>query len=147
MPTNDPETLYLKAMKRLAEEAERLSAKATPGPWSWNLNLKSKSCHIESHGRGSMREFVMDFVHWGMGGAKPRFLDQVKCLSVDVDKFAKVAPGREHHSDWYQTIDHPDANFMVESRELVPTLAGHVKRLVEEVDGRDATIEGLRRMI
>lgn len=141
------EPLDLAAMRELADEAEALSAKATPGPWFWNVSLKSKHVVLESHNRGGMLEIVMSFARWGMGGAKPLFLDQVKCLLVDSDKLTVKVPKREHHADWFQTIDHPDANFMAESRTLVPTLAAHVKRLAGEVERMDATIERLRSTI
>jgi hypothetical protein len=63
------------------------------------LNRKSKQVQL----CGGVPRFdltVMDFVRWGI-------------------------PGRDHHADWFQTIDHPDAHLiaaaptMLEALELV----------------------------
>lgn len=98
------------------EKMLKICKAATPGPWWWRLNRKSKQVVLESGGRGRWLERVMDFVRYGMGGAKPRFLDQEKCLMVDADKLGVDVPGREHHSEWAQTLAHPDAEFIAESR-------------------------------
>jgi hypothetical protein len=115
----------------LAAMQERCD-KATAGPWFWKVNLKSKECVLESHGRGGMLEHVMDFVRWGMGGAKPRFLNQEKCLMVDVDKLGCIIPKREHHSDWAQGVSHPDAAFIAHARTDMETLLTAYRELAEE---------------
>lgn len=88
-------------------------AAAKQGPWWWNLNLKSKHIHLEGRSRGS--EIIMDFVRWGMSGARVRF--QRAGLMTPAEEFARVIPGHEHHADWLKTIEHPDADFIAHARD------------------------------
>jgi hypothetical protein len=95
-------------------------AEPTEGPWRWELNLKSKRLEL----CGGVPRFdltVMDFVRWGMGGAAPR----VRRMSAPrlnimerIELFAKVVLGREHHANWFQSVDHPDMRLMEKSRDL-----------------------------
>jgi hypothetical protein len=103
---------------------ERAKA-AIPGPWRWNLSLKSKRIVLEAMTRGL--EVVMDFARWGMSGAKPRF--QTAGLMKDAELFAQVIPGREHHADWCQTISHADADFIAHARTDIPKLIEEIRRL------------------
>jgi hypothetical protein len=105
---------------------------ATPGPWNWNVNLQSKQMCLESQGRGGWFERIMDFARWGMNSAKARFLDTAKHLMIPADKLAVPIPSREHHADWFQVIDHPDANFIAHSREDIPFLLNMVDQLTQE---------------
>jgi hypothetical protein len=100
--------------------------KFTPGPWRWELNRKGKRVQL----CGGVPRFdltVMDFIRWGMGGAQPRFLEAWKSNSMmlleNAPKFGKDVPGREHHSDWFQTIDHPDAHLIAAAPDLYAALA------------------------
>lgn len=111
------------------KEIEARHAAATKGPWFWRINLKSKEVHLESHNRDGWLETVMDFVRWGMGNAKPRFLQQEKSLMVDANELAAIIPKREHHKDWAQTLDHPDANAIAHSWQDIGDLLAEVKRL------------------
>ena len=69
---------------------------------------------------------------------------------VTAKNWAKVVPGREHHSDWFQSIGHPDAEFIAHARSDIPWLLAEVRRLQgqiaefrEAVDGETAgRIEG-----
>lgn len=115
------------------EELRRLAEKATPGPWEWNVNLKSKSVELRGHPR-RMRETVMGFDRWGMNLAQPLF--NVDGLLVDVSELAAIVPGREHHADWFRTIEHPDADFIAASREAIPAL-------LADLDAKDAEIARL----
>lgn len=45
--------------------------KHTPGPWKWFGNASSNHVYLATTHSG--RRYVMDFVRWGMRGAKPRF--------------------------------------------------------------------------
>lgn len=98
--------------------------KYTEAPWLWRLNLKSK--HVELCGgrhRGNRYQFtVMDFVRWGMRGAAPRLNSEARSnfnTMERIEKFAKVVAGREHHADWFQTVDHPDMRLIQSSPELI----------------------------
>jgi hypothetical protein len=104
--------------------------KFTPGPWRWELNRKGKRVQL----CGGVPRFdltVMDFIRWGMGGAQPRFLEAWKSNSMmlleNAPKFGKDVPGREHHSDWFQTIDHPDAHLIAAAPDLYAALE-HAER-------------------
>lgn len=119
-PTPDGITalLNLEPIKARESAAQR-------GPWRWNLNLKSRQITLEACVSGF--EVVMDFVRWGMGGARVRF--QRRGLMENVEEFAEIVPARAHHSHWFQTLSHPDANFIAHARTDVPALIVEVERL------------------
>lgn len=117
-----------------------LEAKATKGPWRWNVNLNSRHAYLESEGRGRGFEYVMDFARWGMGGAAPRFRS-ADDLMVRVDELTEVVPGREHHAKWYRTVKHPDAELIVALRNAAPALldlADRAQELERDVARADA---------
>jgi hypothetical protein len=93
----------------------------TPAPWRWEVNLKSRTIRL----CGGVPRYdltVMDFVRWGMGGAAPRLrgLSGPRLnIMYRIEHFARVVLGREHHSDWFRFIDHPDARLMEASPELL----------------------------
>ncbi|MEO6326682.1 MAG: hypothetical protein ABIT01_21090 [Thermoanaerobaculia bacterium] len=107
------------------ERWKRLDAEATAGPWRWELNLKSRNVRL-CGGRPRFDLTVMDFERYGFHGAAPRFLERMASSTMMLlhrcERWAKVVVGREHHSDWFQAIDHPDANFMAEARLALPCL-------------------------
>lgn len=100
-------------------------ANPTPGPWRWEVNRKNHRVQL----CGGVPQFdltVMDFVRWGMTSAQPRFLDpadlgpkslrpMILCRS---EMWARPIVGREHHADWMQGIDHPDANLIAAAPDL-----------------------------
>lgn len=90
-------------------ELRRLAEAATRGQWRWRLNRTCREVVLESTCRGY--EVVIDFARWGMNGAKPRFRKQTDAgiLMTPAEEFAADVPGREHHSHWHQTLNHPDA--------------------------------------
>ena len=100
----------------------------TPGPWRWEVNLKSKQIQL-CGGRPQFDLTVVDFTRWGMGGARPRFLEPSASLGLmllqDAEKYAVVVPGREHHKEWFQGLKHPDANLI----EAAPNLLAALKTL------------------
>lgn len=128
-------------------EIEEREKKATPGPWAWTISLRSKAMRLESHGRGQMLEYIMDFMRWGMGGAKARFLDREKSLMVDADKLTRVIPGRAHHSEWAQEIDHPDADFISGARTDIPALLQHIREQAAEIERLREDVERLRDQV
>lgn len=106
-----------------------LAEKATPGPWSWNINLASKHVNLEAR-----RNTVMAFWRYGMSNAAPAFCRQEPCILERAEVHAKIVPGREHHADWYQTIDHPDANYIAAAN---PTT---ILALLAELEGLRAKV-------
>lgn len=103
-----------------------LEARATRGPWRWNLNRKHKSVHLEGLPTRGL-ETVFDVVRWSMGSAKLRFREA--CLMVDCDEMAKPFDGRKHHESWYADIDHPDAQMIVSARNHIAELCREVLAL------------------
>jgi hypothetical protein len=93
----------------------------TPGPWRWEVSLKSKNVSL-CGGRPPFDQTVMDFVRWGMGGAAPRLIDHNRFLLRRADEFSVTVPGREHHSAWFRAIDHPDARMIEASPEMYDAL-------------------------
>ena len=96
------------------ENKAKEEAGFTKGPWFWDLNRKSKQIRLSSVTGGCLT--VMDFVRWGMSGASVRF--RVGGIMKPADSFGKVIPNREHHADWCQAIDHPDAHLIAASPDL-----------------------------
>lgn len=91
--------------------------KWTPGPWQWELSERGKQVRLCS--RSNMT--VMDFVRWGMAGAMPRFLSP-RHLMRKATEHGVIVPGREHHADWFKTIDHPDARLIAAAPSLAEAL-------------------------
>jgi hypothetical protein len=111
----------------------------TPGPWRWELNIASKQVRLVG-GKVKYDLNVMDFVRYGMGNAAPRFNVERRenlHLMTRADELGSIVPGREHHAEWFQAIDHPDANLIA----AAPKLQEACKKLVlaaTENDGTDA---------
>ncbi len=101
----------------------------TPGPWRWEINLKSKRVEL-CGGKPRFDLTVLHFSRWGMSGAKVDFLqrrDDGLTLIEPCEKFAVPIEGREHHREWCQTINHPDANLIAAAPDLLAALEGVVK--------------------
>lgn len=114
----------IKDLERLVEARK----KATAGPWKWNVNRKYKQCHLEGTPAEGC-EYVMDFVRWGMGGSAPRFRTPAGVMQR-ADELSVVVRHREHHENWYRTIEHPDARFIALAGSVdLPALLAHVKAM------------------
>lgn len=124
--------------------------KFTPGKWRWELNLKSKRVSL-CGGKNPFDLIVMDFERWGMGSAIPRFRtgnDDMNIMKKAIE-FASVVPGREHHSDWFQNIDHPDARLIAAAPEMyellnIITFSGYTDD--ERIHAQMQAIELLKRI-
>lgn len=103
-------------------------AKATPGPWMWDVNTSCKQVHLETTHSG--RIYVLWFRRYGMQGAQPMF--QHDGFIYGVEKFA--VPRAKHHPDFDMDIDHPDAQAIVSAPTDISALLAEVRRLNRMVD-------------
>jgi hypothetical protein len=109
-------------------------SKHTPGPWRWEFNAKHKSMQL----CGGVPKYdltVMDFVRWGMGGAAIRLRNPVdESLQVmrRCEAWAVPVTGREHHADWFMTIDHPDARLIASAPQLLEWVKAYRDRMSDD---------------
>lgn len=89
----------------------------TPGPWRWEINIKGHRLQL-CGGIPRFDKTVLDFGRWGMGSATARFRTEINLMSPAKD-FAEVVQGREHHAEWFQTINHPDARLIAAAPDLL----------------------------
>jgi len=68
----------------------------------------------------------MSFKRWGMNSAQPAFLSHATLIE-DAISFATPVAGREHHSSWFQTINHPDANLIAAAPDLLDAIQSLVQ--------------------
>lgn len=92
----------------------------TAGPWRWELNEKSKEIRL-CGGEPRFDLTVIDFARWGMDSAVVRFRQDVRGMNImrHARESAAVVPGREHHAEWFKTLNHPDANLIAASPDLL----------------------------
>jgi len=123
-------------MDRLEEIRARAEA-ATPGPWMWNVNEHCQNMKLVTTHSGQY--YVMGFERWGMQGAQPTFQVYRKYSgpvkereSVGMKKAIALSKWNQdyrHNDGW---VDHPDAEFIANSREDVTYLLGEIDRLTTE---------------
>lgn len=114
--------------------------KFTKGPWRWEYNEKVKRLQL----CGGVRPFdltVMDFTRCGMQGGTARLRE----LSEDelnvmypASKWAEPEKGREHHKNWFQLINHADANLIAAAPDLLEALNGMISMYCELINSGDA---------
>lgn len=109
---------------------------ATPGPWNWDVNLKSHSIQLE--GQTGFRETVMCFERWGMQAAQP-IVRELRdgafgngSLRPALD-YATTIPKREHHASWAQTFVHPDLDAIAHAPTDIRTLFAHINQQAAQI--------------
>lgn len=93
----------------------------TPGPWRWEINLQYKSIQL-CGGKPLFDKTVMGVKRWGMNGATPTFQDVNGYHLIEAKDVAEVVPGREHHKEWFQTLNQADANLIAAAPDLLEAL-------------------------
>lgn len=98
----------------------------TPGPWRWELNVKTRYVHL-CGGRPMFDKEVMSFRRWGMNSATPEFRvpipGQDECAHmVPAHQLGVPVKGREHHKHWFQDISDPDAKLIASAPDLLEAL-------------------------
>lgn len=136
----------------LVEKAKDLDEKATPGPWMWDLNECNHQCFLETTHSG--RYYVMGFERWGMQNALPTFQvyeryngpmkDRGSHGIIRADKLSKSYPGKEHHVGFDNLIDHPDARYIAESRELFHLMIIAITDLLARTEAAEAALEKMK---
>lgn len=134
--------------KELAEKAKEIDKKATPGPWMWDLRECTHQCLLTTTHSG--KYYVMGFQRWGLHDALPtfqvydRYEGQMKDRGshgmVRAEKLSKSYPGQEHHRGFDNFIDHPDARYIAESRELFHLMTAAITELLTQAETAEARL-------
>jgi hypothetical protein len=111
----------------LKEIRDRADA-ATKGPWHWAGNTDTRWLALCYWEPGAGRCQVMDFTRWGMQSATPRFGRDLMMYAAHENVVYEVAPTATSRADRrvYRAditgIRHPDAEFIVNSRQDIDAL-------------------------
>lgn len=139
--------------KALVDKAREIDEKATPGPWMWDLRECNHQCLLTTTHSG--KYYVMGFQRWGLQDALPsfqvydRYEGDVKERGsrgmVRAEKLSKSYPGKEHHYGFDNFIDHPDARYIAESRELFHLMTAAITDLLARAEAAEARAEEAER--
>lgn len=122
------------------DELERKARAATQGTWRWFGNTKTYSVYLATVEHG--RQFVMDFVRWGMSEAQPRF--QVDHFMAKLSDLAAdespLGPKFEvpYRRD-FAGIGHPDAEHIAAASPPV------VLALISRIHELEGTVRSFAR--
>ena len=104
-----------------------MSAAHTPGPWRWEVNMKSKSLHLVG-GKPMFDLTIIELVRWGMGSATLLIRDtahdgmNIMHKLHERDDWWAAFPGRGHHADWCAAVKHPDMQLIEAAPDLLAAL-------------------------
>ena len=105
----------------------------TMGPWDWEVSRVSKTVEL-CGGKGASDLTVMSFARWGLNKAAPVFWfwrGNVSDEPKRAEALGTPEPGREHHADWFQRINHPDARLIAAAPDMRETILA----LCDALDG------------
>lgn len=134
---------------------QSMSAKHTPGPWRWEINLTSKSVHLVGGLRPQYDLTIIDFDRWGMNRATMSLRDTahdgfniMHKLHERPDWIAPF-PGRAHHADWCSDVVHPDARLIAAAPDLLAAVNGLLATFhcAEFAPGESPTVDMARAAI
>lgn len=135
--------------KELVEKAKEIDRKATPGPWMWDLRECNHQCLLTTTHSG--KYYVMGFQRWGMQDALPSFQvydryegpmkERGSHGMVRADELSKSYPGQEHHYGFDNFIDHPDARYIAESRQLFHLMVTAITDLLSHYEAAEYELE------
>lgn len=97
--------------------------KFTPGPWRWELNRTAK--RVELCGGPRFDLTVVSFGRYGMSNAAPIFWswnERNIGTPQRADELAASVTDREHHSDWFADVSHPNAHLIAAAPALYEAL-------------------------
>ena len=103
----------------------------TPGPWRWEVNMRSKSLHLAG-GKPQFDLTIIEPTRWGMGSATLMIRDTAHDGMNIMHKLHErhdwwdAFPGRGHHADWCAAVTHPDMRLI----EAAPCLLAALKALI-----------------
>lgn len=109
----------------------------TPGPWRWEVNMKSKKLHLVG-GKPMFDLTIIEPTRWGMGGATLLIRDvahdgmNIMHKLHERDDWWHAFPGRDHHADWCAAVKHPDMQLIEAAPDLLAAL--QALRLSREQD-------------
>ena len=115
----------------------------TPGPWDWEVSRRSQTVEL-CGGKGASDLTVMSFARWGLNKAAPVFwfwLGNVSDEPKRAEALGTPEPGREHHADWFQRINHPDARLIAAAPDMRETILA----LCDALDELRTEVKTLRR--
>lgn len=95
-------------------------AKATRGPWHWDVNKSCKFVSLESRGH-----VAMGFKRYGMGGAQPTFLGDYALEPAEM----LAVPRKANHPNFDMDINHPTAQAIASAPTDIADLLEEVRRL------------------
>lgn len=104
----------------------------TPGPWRWEVNMKSKSLHLVG-GKPMFDLTIIEPTRWGMGSATLMIRDtaydgmNIMHKLHERDDWWQAFPGRGHHADWCAAVKHPDMQLI----EAAPDLLAALRRCLD----------------
>lgn len=139
--------------REILEKAKEIDEKATPGPWVWDLRECNHQCLLTTDHSG--KYYVMGFQRWGLQDALPSFQvydryegpmrERGSHGMVRADKMSKSYPGKEHHHGFDNFIDHPDARYIAESRELFHLMITTIDDLISRAEKAEARADKVER--